>query len=206
MRKFFSFASAIATVAAVALPAAAPAQATESQCSAGQFCVWSEANFNGQFKVAQAPLGKCFSPQTTWPNGTNTRIGAISNRTQFQIEGFDNGQCSGQASSVLKPNTTAGSIGASLQTIRLVPACDQNQLCFYENADFSGKTWAVSGMTGTLCYNATATNAQAPHAAYNRDYRSMKLWTTQGFCGGPNYVLPSGQWSGFNDAVYAITP
>ncbi|MEU7093011.1 peptidase inhibitor family I36 protein [Kitasatospora aureofaciens] len=205
MRKFFSFASVITAVAAAMLPSAAPAQAAESQCSAGQVCVWSAPGFGGQFKVVKPKLGSCFQPATTWPNGTSSRIGSIANKHgYYQIEAFDNDTCTGTPYAFVKPGVSS-SIGPRLKSLRFAPVCDPGQVCFYENTDFSGRSWSRSQLVGTVCYSAQATGVGPAHAVYNMFGRGVTLYTTAGICLGPNYYVGNGNYDASQNGYYQVT-
>ncbi|MDF4250374.1 peptidase inhibitor family I36 protein [Streptomyces sp. WMMB303] len=203
MRKLLASAGVITAIAA-ALPTAVPAQAAVDQCSTGHICVWSEPAFNGKFKEVQGSLGQCFKPQANWPGGTTSRIASLSNKYRFQVQAYDNDSCSGQPYGIVKPDQGAEKISDRLKSLRVTPVCNPGQVCFYEKENYSGKAWGMTPKWGSICYNAKAEGAEAPHAAYNMLGGKVTLWFTNGLCLRSKYDLPDGEFAAFDDPIHQV--
>ncbi|MFE0382129.1 peptidase inhibitor family I36 protein [Streptomyces inhibens] len=176
-------ASAAAMLGVIAgLATATPAQASADQCPQGKVCVWSEANYGGQFKVVQGQLGQCFGLNAAWPDGTSSRIGSLMNKHRFQVEAFDNGSCSGKPYAEVKPGQSAATVSDRAQSIRVAPVCDQGLLCLYENGDYSGKGWTFAPNWSGVCYGAKSSDNVVGHAIYNRTSASLSTFTNNGLC------------------------
>lgn len=213
MRKFALrrwVAAAASLLAVVAVPVLAPtaAQASPDQCEQGKACFWSEPDSEGQFRAGdRPPAGSCYGIELPWADGTKSRARTVTNRTKRQIELFTNGaKCTGKPAKVIRSDQSDSDVSDSFGSFRVAPGCPEDTTCFYENADYTGKSWSARPEYYNRCQNAAGPGEVYARAAYNN--RSSKATMFEGdYC--INNYADFGAYEfkaiGFNSGAFKMT-
>ncbi|GGM65803.1 hypothetical protein GCM10012275_40520 [Longimycelium tulufanense] len=172
-----------ATLLGTALSSAASAAPADPDCGTKRVCVWSEANYTGKKKEVDTKAGQCYRLTATWPDGTSSRVASIyNNRSEVaQVEAFDDENCSNAPYALIRFKQGATGVSDRAKAIRVAPRCDGGRVCFYENGDFSGKSWASSPSLASVCYNSRH-GGNVPHAIYNMTGNTVQTFSNDGWC------------------------
>ncbi|GAA2192265.1 hypothetical protein GCM10009787_09050 [Streptomyces bangladeshensis] len=139
-----------------AMPGSARAAGDVHGCSEGQYCFYSEADFQGKKKEVRLQPYTCYKATVGWPDGSSSRpVGIVNNRTEIsQLEGFDNDACSGRPYAHLRYREGVARISDRAKSFRVAPRCDIGSVCLYENKDFSGRRWQINPTHTNRCFHA----------------------------------------------------
>ncbi|MGW5421661.1 peptidase inhibitor family I36 protein [Streptomyces sp. NPDC003943] len=149
--------AALGSSAVLTLPAsssAAVSAASAPDCSAGYYCFYSEAEYEGKKKEVRPVPGTCYQASVSWPEGGVSRPASIyNNRSEVsQLEAFDNDTCNGSPYALLAYQQGASTVSDRAKSFRVAPRCDIGTVCIYENKDFTGKRWQISLPWTNRCY------------------------------------------------------
>ncbi|MCP9211165.1 peptidase inhibitor family I36 protein [Streptomyces sp. NEAU-Y11] len=196
-------AAAVAALTVTVLPGlVAPAHAaSQEDCGADKFCVWSEPGHEGQFRRASGRASGCVLSETGWPDGTKSTVRSLYNRTRFQVEWYANDSCSGAPTGTITPGSKVQEVESEFKSFRLTPICEQGAVCFYSGADYTGQVVKDSSWNLGFC---TSSGIPAK-SVYNATEHPVALFDTNGSCQNARAVdLPARSYGSYDQTFYGF--